>query len=92
MDFAGQQWSESAGLIQGGKLRALAVVNPTRLPGLPDVPTAKEAGFPDLDVVGWQGLAGPPKLPAPIVAKWVALVEEASKDRPSSSRRRRSTR
>jgi tripartite-type tricarboxylate transporter receptor subunit TctC len=79
-DFAGQQWSESAGLIAGGKIRGLAVVNPTRLPGLPDIPTAKEAGFPDLDVVGWQGLAGPPKLPAPIVAKWSALIEEASKD------------
>jgi len=80
VDFAGQQWSESAGLIAGAKLRALAVVNPTRLAAFPEVPTAKEAGFPDLDVVGWQGLAGPPKLPAAIVAKWVALVEEAAKD------------
>jgi tripartite-type tricarboxylate transporter receptor subunit TctC len=80
VDFAGQQWSESAGLIHGGKIRALAVVNPTRLPGLADVPTAKEAGFPALDVVGWQGLAGPPKLPPAIVTKWAGLVEEASKD------------
>jgi len=80
VDFAGQQWSESGGLIHGKKIRALAVVHPTRLPGLPDVPTAKEAGFPELDVVGWQGLAGPPRLPAPIVARWAALVEEASKD------------
>jgi tripartite-type tricarboxylate transporter receptor subunit TctC len=80
VDFAGQQWSESAGLIQGKKVRGLAVVHPTRLPGLEEVPTAKEAGFPDLDVVGWQGLAGPPKLPAAIVQKWAALVEEASKD------------
>ena len=80
VDFAGQQWSESAGLIGGGKIRALAVVHPTRLPGLPDVPTAKEAGFPELDVVGWQGLAGPPNLPKAIVDKWNALVEEASKD------------
>jgi tripartite-type tricarboxylate transporter receptor subunit TctC len=80
IDFAGQQWSESAGLIQGNKIRGLAVVHPTRLPGLPDIPTAKEAGFPDLDIVGWQGIAGPKGLPAPIVAKWAALVEEASKD------------
>jgi tripartite-type tricarboxylate transporter receptor subunit TctC len=81
VDFAGQQWSESAGLIHGGKIRALAVVNPTRLPGMPDVPTAKEAGFPELDVVGWQGLAGPPNLPAPIVAKWNTLLSEATKDK-----------
>src|SRR6266508_2058824 len=80
IDFAGQQWSESAGMIAGKKIRALAVVNPTRLPGLPDIPTAAEAGFPNLDVVGWQGLSGPPKLPAPIVRKWAGLLEEASKD------------
>ena len=80
VDFAGQQWSESAGLIQGRKIRGLAVVHPTRLPGLAEVPTAKEAGFPDLDVVGWQGLAGPPKLPAAVVQKWTALLEEAAKD------------
>jgi len=80
IDFAGQQWSESTGLIQGGKVRGIAVVHPTRLPGLPDIPTAKEAGFPDLNVVGWQGLAGPKGLPPAIVAKWNALLEEASKD------------
>jgi tripartite-type tricarboxylate transporter receptor subunit TctC len=80
IDFAGQQWSESTGLIQGHKVRALAVVHPTRLPSLPDIPTAKEAGFPDLNVVGWQGLAGPKGLPPAIVAKWNALLEEATKD------------
>jgi tripartite-type tricarboxylate transporter receptor subunit TctC len=80
VDFAGQQWSESAGLIQGRKIRGLAVVHSTRLPGLPEIPTAKEAGFPDLDVVGWQGLSGPPKLPAHIVAKWTTLLDEASRD------------
>jgi tripartite-type tricarboxylate transporter receptor subunit TctC len=80
VDFAGQQWSESAGMIQGHKIRGLAVVHPTRLPDLPDVPTAKEAGFPELDVVGWQGLAGPPKLAPHVVKKWTALLEEASRD------------
>jgi len=80
IDFAGQQWSESTGLIQGRKVRGVAVVHPTRLPSLPDIPTAKEAGFPGLDVVGWQGLAGPKGLPPAIVAKWSALLEAASKD------------
>jgi tripartite-type tricarboxylate transporter receptor subunit TctC len=80
VDFAGQQWSEAAPLILGKKIRALAVVHPTRLPTFPDVPTAKEAGFPDLNVVGWQGLSGPPRLPAQVVSKWSALLEEASKD------------
>jgi tripartite-type tricarboxylate transporter receptor subunit TctC len=80
VDFAGQQWSEVAPLVLGQKIRALAVVHPTRLPGFPDVPTAKEAGFPELDVTGWQGLSGPPKLPRPVVARWTALLEGAAKD------------
>jgi len=56
VDFCGQQKSESAGLIEGKKIRALAVVNATRVSSLPDVPTAKEVGFPELDVVGWNAL------------------------------------
>ena len=80
VDFAGQQWSDSADLINARKLRGLAVVHAARLPDLPDIPTAKEVGFPDLDVVGWHGLSGPPSLPVHVVAKWAALVEEASKD------------
>ena len=80
IDFAGQKWSESSALILGGKIRGLGAVNPTRLPGMPDVPTVKEAGFPELDVVGWQGLAGPKGLPPGVVTKWNALLQEASKD------------
>ena len=80
IDFAGQQWSESTALIGGKKVKALAVVHTSRLPGLEDVPTAKEAGYPELDVVGWQGLVGPPRLPAPIVTRWNELVQEAAKD------------
>jgi tripartite-type tricarboxylate transporter receptor subunit TctC len=34
--------------VQAGKLKALAVMSPERLPQVPDVPTIAEAGFPDL--------------------------------------------
>ena len=80
VDFAGQQWSEAAPMVAGKKIRAIAVVHPTRISTFPDVPTAKEAGFPDLNVVGWQGLSGPPKLPAHVVQKWTSLLEAAAKD------------
>jgi len=80
VDFAGQQWSEVLGLIAGKKIRALAVVLPERLKDFPDVPTAREAGFPELDVVGWQGISGPPGLPAEVVERWDQAIREASTD------------
>jgi tripartite-type tricarboxylate transporter receptor subunit TctC len=43
-------------LIAAGKLRALAVTGPMRLPALKDVPTVGEAGFPDLIIQDWFGI------------------------------------
>ncbi len=43
-------------LIAAGKLRALAVTGPARLPALKDVPTVGEAGFPDLIIQDWFGI------------------------------------
>ena len=42
-------------LIATGKLRALAVTGPKRLPDLPNVPTVGEVGFPDLIIQDWFG-------------------------------------
>jgi tripartite-type tricarboxylate transporter receptor subunit TctC len=80
IDLAAQQYSEATGLILAKKVRGLAVVNPERLPGLPDVPPAKEVGYPNLNVYGWQGVSGPPKLPPEVVDKWAKSLEEACKD------------
>jgi tripartite-type tricarboxylate transporter receptor subunit TctC len=43
-------------LIATGKLRALAVTGPTRMPALKDVPTVIEDGFPGLIIQDWFGL------------------------------------
>ncbi|RZL92976.1 MAG: tripartite tricarboxylate transporter substrate binding protein [Variovorax sp.] len=53
--------------IQGGKLRALAVTGKTRLPSLPNVPTAAEAGMPKLDATSWFAVFAPVKTPQAVV-------------------------
>jgi tripartite-type tricarboxylate transporter receptor subunit TctC len=50
--------------ISAGKLRALAVMAPRRLPVLADVPTLAEAGFAGIDHPVWHGLIAPPGLAA----------------------------
>ncbi len=54
-------------LLEGGRLRPLAVTTKKRLEGLPSVPTTAEAGLPSYTFEGWFGLAGPANIPRPIV-------------------------
>src|SRR6478609_430720 len=55
--------------IRAGKLKAIAVGSPRRLPQLPDVPTLIEAGLVGADVDMWYGLFAPKDTPAPIVER-----------------------
>ena len=66
--------------VQDNKLKALAVIGTKRSPLLPEVPTMTEAGYPEINVVPWYGLAVPRGVPQPIVEKIVAGVNEALKD------------
>jgi tripartite-type tricarboxylate transporter receptor subunit TctC len=69
MLFASDTVAAALPLIRGGKLRALAVTAPERLATLPDVPTTKELGYPDLRAHAWLVLMAPAGTPAPVVAK-----------------------
>jgi tripartite-type tricarboxylate transporter receptor subunit TctC len=57
-------------LVNAGKLRALAVTSPTRLPALPSVPTMAESGIAGFDLKEWEGIVAPAGTPRDIVAKW----------------------
>jgi tripartite-type tricarboxylate transporter receptor subunit TctC len=48
--------------IEAGKIKPLAVTNKVRAPTAPDVPTVKEAGYPDLSLDGLVGFFGPPEM------------------------------
>lgn len=67
-------------MIQNGKLRALAVASPTRVPQLPDVPTFDELKLPDLNVTSWTGLAAPAKTPEPIIMQLYEAMRAVLQD------------
>lgn len=55
-------------LIKDGRLKALGVAGPARMPSLPDTPTVAESGV-EFSAVGWVGLFGPSGLPDDIARK-----------------------
>jgi tripartite-type tricarboxylate transporter receptor subunit TctC len=72
--------------IRDGSLRALAVTDAHRLPDLPDVPTAAEAGVPGYEVSSWYGLFLPRNTPQPIATKIEGVVR-AMLDDPVESKK-----
>jgi tripartite-type tricarboxylate transporter receptor subunit TctC len=66
--------------IKAGKVRALAVSSTQRSPAFPDVPTMKEAGYPDLISYSWFGISVPAKTPAPIVDRIATEMQAVLKE------------
>ena len=71
----------SAGLaapnVKSGKLTALASTGAQRTAALPDVPTFKEQGLPNLEFNSWFGIVAPAKTPPEVVAKLNADIVRA---------------
>lgn len=65
-----------AGPLKDGRVRALAVLSPQRLPNYPDVPTIAEVGVKDLELDLWAGLLAPAGTPPAIVRKLNEAVVE----------------
>ena len=59
-------FAQAKPLVDDGKVRALAVAAPARMPGWPDVPTFAELGY-KIDFRGFVGLAAPAKTPKPVI-------------------------
>ena len=54
-------------LVRSGKLKALAITSPQRVPALPDLPTVAESGVPGYDLRSWYGFLAPKGTPASII-------------------------
>jgi tripartite-type tricarboxylate transporter receptor subunit TctC len=62
--------------VRSGKLRAIAIGNPTRLRLLPELPTIAESGYPGYSAIGWGGIFVPTGTPPPIIDRLNATIAD----------------
>ncbi len=74
VDFIAATTGPISERIRSGEFRALAVTGKERWRDFPNVPTVDQSGIPGFEVFSWSGLAGPAKLPQPIVDKLNAEI------------------
>ena len=67
----------SAGHIQGGRIKLIAVAAPKRASAFPDAPTAAEGGVAGYEVSTWYALWAPKGTPIPVVERMAAEVKTA---------------
>jgi tripartite-type tricarboxylate transporter receptor subunit TctC len=77
VDMMFEQMYVAVPAIKGGKMRALAITSPKRSPLLPDLPTMAEQGYPQVEVLNWQGIIAPKGTPPGIVKLLNATLNKA---------------
>ena len=80
VDFFFVSYSSLRPFLQAGKVRAIAVTSPERLPALPDAPTMREAGFAGIELDAWFGLVAPAATPDAVIDKLNAAFVQAVRD------------
>ena len=84
IQFGGDQLSSSLERVRSNQLKALAVA--TKSVALPNVPTVRALGYPNLELQGWNGFLAPKGTPEPVVARLQEEVAAAVKN-PEVNRR-----
>ena len=80
VDILFDQFPSSKAYIDGGKLRAMGVITPHRVPGYPDVMTMEDAGMKGFTDEAWYGLIAPAKVPPEIVARLTEAMKKVEAD------------
>jgi len=80
IQLGGDQISTSLGHMRGGALRGLATLSPARTVAMPDLPTVREQGYPNMELFGWNGFFAPAKTPPAVVAAIQAEMAKAARD------------
>ena len=77
VDFMCDQITNLAPQITAGNVKGLAIATPERSPALPDVPTTTEAGLPEFQISGWNGIFGPKDMPADVQTALAGALDKA---------------
>jgi tripartite-type tricarboxylate transporter receptor subunit TctC len=64
-----------------GRLRALATLEPKRVPSFPSIPTTTESSLPEVTTKSWFGFTAPAATPKPIIAKLAAAFTKTQEDK-----------
>ncbi|WP_207538343.1 Bug family tripartite tricarboxylate transporter substrate binding protein [Sabulicella rubraurantiaca] len=84
--FGGDQLSSSLQHIRGGALKPVATLSATRARAVPDVPTVREQGFPNAELLGWNGFFAPARTPEPILTRLHTEIAAAARHAPVAAR------
>jgi tripartite-type tricarboxylate transporter receptor subunit TctC len=84
--FGGDQLSSSLQHVRSGALRAIATLSAQRPRVLPDVPTVREQGFPNAELLGWNGFFAPARTPAPVIERLNREIAAAAQHPPLAAR------
>jgi tripartite-type tricarboxylate transporter receptor subunit TctC len=80
VDVAVTGYPVVTGLVNSGKLRALAATTPARIEPLPDLPTVAESGYAGYGLDFWMGVVAPAKTPPEtisLLSRWFAAAVQS---------------
>ena len=80
IDLMCDQTTSTTEQINAGAIKVFAVTTRERIPALPNVPTAAEAGLPGFEVTVWHGLYAPKGTPAEITQRLSRALQAALRD------------
>jgi tripartite-type tricarboxylate transporter receptor subunit TctC len=80
VDVLCDQTTNTTSHIKSGRIKAYAVTSKVRVPSLPDLPPAADAGLPGFEVNVWHGVYAPKGTPKPVLDKLVAALQAAIAD------------
>lgn len=81
VDFSCSNIGTVLNFIKNRQMRALVTTTPERFKDIPDVPTARELGYPALErIIGWSALYGPPKMDRKMIAIWGDVLQKVARD------------